>query len=298
MGAHRVFIGLADQYFDFTRVDGVHLSNIPIAAGALLGPGTSLTGNYNVHLKLNQFTIFGSYGLTNRLDVSVAVPIVSSQMSGSLNLQANGLPFLVNRTASLNPSATGIGDVQFQVKGNIVRTEQAGLAFGVNLRTPTGDAYNLLGAGAMGIEPFLAASVTLHHRLTPHVNVGYQWNGKSVLTGNLQTETTRSIAGNISYVAGTEIAINRRVTATTDIIGEEVIHGDRIAVGYFGFAPQGQPVEGTLFYRHSFNNTSGSVGVKVNPGGNFLIVANLLFRMNHGGLSAPVVPLIGLSYVR
>ena len=236
--------------------------------------------------------------MTDRLDVSVAVPIINAQFGGSINSQLLVPGASKSASATLNPSVTGIGDVQFQIKGSLLRSEKAGLAFGVNLRTPTGDVYNLLGAGAVGIEPFLAASATLHHWFSPHVNVGYEWNGKSVLTGDLNSETKAPLAGNISYAAGAEFAINRRVTAVTDLIGEELIHAYRGYVNYTGVTPQGQPLEDTGPYRQSFNATSGSVGVKVNPGGKFLIVANVLLRLNHGGLTAPVVPLIGLSYIR
>lgn len=297
IGARRVFVGFADQYFNFTRVDGIHLSNIP--ANFDIGGGALLFGNFDVHLRLNQFTIFGTYGLANRLDISVAMPVVSAQFGGTHKQQLLFGTSSVATSATIDRSAAGIGDVEFQIKSNVIRREKAGLAFGVKLRTPTGDAYNLLGAGAMGIRPFVAASATFRHRLSPHINAGYQWNGQSVLAGDIVGQTKRSIPGNISYAAGTEIILHRRVTVNVDVLGEELIHADR------WFVANSQPSAGSGlsdaavgFYRGSYNATSGSAGLKVNPGGRFLIVCNFMFRLNHGGLAAAVVPLVGLSYVR
>jgi hypothetical protein len=41
----------------------------------------------------------------------------------------------------------------------------------------------------------------------------------------------------------------------------------------------------------------GAAGVKVNPWGNLLISANVLFPLNHAGLVSRVTPVIGFDYV-
>jgi hypothetical protein len=294
IGAHRFSLGFVDQYFDFTKVDGIRVSSIPVVA--TLASGVYLAGTYNLHFRLNQFTMFGGYGLTNFLAISVAAPIVSAQIGGSLREQLQVGPATNFSSATINRSATGFGDLQFQLKANLVRSEGAGLALGVNVRTPTGNPYALSGAGSVGIEPFVAASTTIRGWIAPHVNVGYQWNGKSVLAGDVPTEAKRNLPANISYAAGAEFAIKRRVTIVEDLIGRELIHAERAVLG-LNQEFDGATVPGVGFIRKSLNSTSLSSGLKFNPGGHFLLVLNLLARVNNGGLRAAVVPLIGLSYV-
>jgi hypothetical protein len=294
IGAHRFSFGFVDQFFDFTKVDGIPNSNIPIEV--TLGSNAYLAGNYSLHFRLNQFTMFATYGISNFVETSVAVPIINSQIGGSLSEHLHFGPATITAANTIDRSATGFGDLQFQVKANLFRRGSAGIALGTNIRTPTGDPYALTGAGALGIEPFLAASTTFHGWLAPHVNVGYQWNGQSVLAGDVVSGAKRNLPGSITYAAGAEIAINRRITLAEDLIGTELIHAER---AFSGFIREfdGTTVQGVGFVHQSFNSTSVSSGLKFNPGGNVLLILNLLARVNSGGLRAAVVPTLGVSYV-
>jgi len=294
VGFHRISFGFVDQFFDFTKVDGIPISNVPV--NVPLASNAYLAGNYDLRFRLNQFTMFGTYGLTDRLEVSVAAPILNAQLGGSLNEVGHFGPLTASASTTVHRSATGFGDLQFRAKANLIRSEHVDIALGVNVRTPTGDPYALLGAGAMGIEPFLAASTTLRGRFTPHVNVGYQWNGASVLAGDVASGTKRNLPGNISYAAGGEIGINRRLTIAEDLIGTELIHAERAVIGPYS-QYDGTTIQSVSFFRKSFNSTSVSSGLKLNIGGNLLLSLNLLTRVNNGGLRAAVVPLVGLSYV-
>ena len=294
IGFHRISFGFLDQYFDFTKVDGIPISNIPVWVP--LGSSAYLAGSYDLRFRLNQFTMFGTYGLTNMLEVSVAAPIINSQLGGSLSEQGHFGPATASASTTINRSATGFGDLQFRVKANLIRREHGGVAFGVNLRAPTGDPYALLGAGAMGVQPFIAASTTIRRRLAPHVNAGYQWNGRSVLAGDIPSGAKRNLPGNFSYAAGAELAINRRLTIAEDLIGTELIHAERAFLQQFK-AYDGATVPGVNLIHRSLNSTSLSSGLKLNLGGNYLLAFNLLTRVNNGGIRAAVVPLIGLSYV-
>jgi hypothetical protein len=87
-------------------------------------------------------------------------------------------------------SAGGIGDVTFRVKGTLVKGERAGLAVGVDVRTPTGNDLNYLGSGAIGVRPF--AAVDYRARVSPHASIGYEANGSSVLASTDQS-TAKSL---------------------------------------------------------------------------------------------------------
>jgi hypothetical protein len=287
IGRNKLSVGFTFQRFVFDKIDGINLHSVPLVIDL---PGLAeVRSKENLNLQLNQFTMFATYGLTNRFDVSVAVPF--STVNFGLAYSATISPF----PQSGNPgqgdipifaqgthTATGLGDVNLQLKGTVLRGERGALALGAAVRLPTGDEYQALGAGAAAIKPFVAGSLS-YKRISPHANLGYQVNGKSVLTGNIFTSEKRYIPNQIQYATGVDAGVIRRLTLDFDILGAEVIHGDRLTT------TQG-------FIRRSYNITNGAAGFKVNPVGNLLFIFNMLFRLNDGGLRSKIAPLVGLSY--
>jgi len=84
------------------------------------------------------------------------------------------------------------------------------------------------------------------------------------------------------------------MTFAADFFGERVT-ADRVMSKWF-IAADGLPYPTIAFQKQSYEVMSGSAGFKINPGGNFIVTVNALFRLNHTGLRSKVAPLIGLSY--
>jgi hypothetical protein len=96
LGRHKLFVGVSYQYFDFDRADGINLRNIPAVynheqdntvactpgSGGCASDGywvfahDTITTQNRLDLRIHQVTPAAVFGLTNRLDVSVAVPIL------------------------------------------------------------------------------------------------------------------------------------------------------------------------------------------------------------------------------
>ena len=72
-------------------------------------------------------------------------------------------------------SASGIGDVILRVKHNSIRRGASGLAFAAEVRLPTGDPDNLLGAGETVFVPRLIGSYE-SNRIGVHANMGYAFS--------------------------------------------------------------------------------------------------------------------------
>ncbi len=53
---------------------------------------------------------------------------------------------------------------------------------------------NLLGTGTIGLQPFAVWSATLQ-KVSPHINLGYTWNGSSLLAGNPATGESAGLSG-------------------------------------------------------------------------------------------------------
>lgn len=281
IGRNRVSLGFAFQRFTFDKVDGISLNNAPFAIETPLGRLDQL---FDVRIRLTQYNFFASYGVTNRLDVSVGVPLnhirIAVGFQGTVSNSVLPLPpGGLNLRGSETRSASGLGDITLQVKQTVVKGERAGVALGLAVRTPTGDEENILGSGALGVRPFLAASYSYRH-FAPHANLSYEWNGKSTLMGNILTGEERRLPRQFVYIVGFDSALHNRVTFNFDVIGRRLFGVD-------------------LFRerrRGSLNVTTGVAGFKVNVGGNLLLGAHVLFRLDEGGLHHKPAPLFTLSY--
>lgn len=334
VGKHKFFLGFSYQPFHLTSVDGINLHNVgavlvhqPDPALAVSCPECFhdvITTLNNFDLNISQYTAIGTYGLTNRVDVSVAIPILdvrfgvastgTLQRIGTKNeTDPKGFPIhffgpgpsmqssqqAINATQETfngSRSAQGLGDVILRVKGTAVRWgDRAALAVGTDVRLPTGDESNLLGSGAIGIKPYVALSAS-YGRVSPHFNFGYQWSGKSVLAGDIATGYKRHLPGAFPYAAGVDVGVAKRLTLDFDVLGEELIGQSRIIRQRY--TRDGVDFPDVISRREQANITNGAVGFKFNPFGSVLLYANLLFKMNDAGLRAKATPLFGITYTR
>jgi Putative MetA-pathway of phenol degradation len=349
IGRGKVSFGVSYQRFRFSSIDGTNLHNIPAVFSHVpdTGPGGAsepyeadvIQTTNNVDLNMDQTMLYGTVGITDRLDVSVAVPLVSVRMgvtSGASILRVSGPTFTVpgvgtfpnphqftsdpNSLSALyanNGSASGIGDVTVRVKGNVWQGKTFGMALGLDVRTPTGNAQELLGSGAAGIKPFVAIS-TVGKRFSPHVNLGYQWNGQSILAGdvtgtNISEDSTGavviqngpaikgSLPSQLFYTVGADVGVTKGLTFAFDYLGQALFNAPRVFTS--SYVTQnipgglGSQVLSTISGgRDNVGLSSGATGIKYNLFGNLLLSADVLFRLDNKGLRQNVTPLIALSY--
>ena len=184
----------------------------------------------------------------------------------------------------------------FRVKSTLVTRERLAVAGGVDVRLPTGDELNFLGSGAAGVKPFIAASYRA--RISPHVNIGYEWNGDSILAGDISTGETARLPNRIFYSGGVDVRMKPRLTLALDLLGQRVLGGERLRQTPFtdvlgnvhNEIPDIQPFKGSFL----INNLSA--GAKYSLYRNLLLTGNLFFGLDDVGLRAKVVPLAGISY--
>jgi len=350
IGKSRMFVGFSYQHFQFDKLDGVSLDNLPtvytqadtlatqINGGTVCSitstdPSTSLndcgfirdiiTTQTSLEIKLHQYTSFFTYGLTNNIDVSMAVPIQNVRMgirtdAKLIDISKQGIhQFTANPPSCPNPcrqtsasnfrTASGIGDVIFRVKGTVSKKEKSVTALGVDVRIPSGDPLNFLGSGAAGFKPFLIWSY--HTRISPHAFVGYEVNGSSKIAGDITKGTKEKLPGQLAYSVGADAWITRNVSVAFDLLGDVVFQAQKLTPATF-VEPQActnsnctalvttpAPTHPNLVSTSaSYNVVNSSVGAKFKPFENFLVTGNVMLRMNQGGLRANTVPLVGLSY--
>ncbi len=316
IGKDKMFFGFAFQHFGFNSLDGVDLNRVQsVFQHDQTTPDPNIkkdviTTQNRINLQINQSISFFTYGLTDRLDVSVAIPVVSASLSiaSDATIQRIGtgsddtIHYFVdangNRTniaAFANSGhAQGLGDVLVRAKGTIFRSDNLSLALGLDLRMPTGDAADFLGSGAYGVKPFIAASMR-NRRVAPHVNFGYQWNGDSILAGDVRTGLKARLPRQLSYSVGVDAGINKKFSLAFDLLGQQIFSAERLRNSTFT-AANGQNFGQIAFYTGNVNANSAAAGFKLNPISTLLVSFNLILPINDVGLQARVIPLVGVSY--
>ena len=220
------YIGFTQQNFHFSEINGQKLNGLSLlysggdasgipegGAGTVTTKTAPATYNVAMDVRLSQNLAVITYGLTNRLDVSVGLAMVHARVdSTAYNAVAytgNGLGFAngakcwcVNtfqpgvQTMNLpqigraSYGKSGFGDMVVRVKGNVFEGPRASLAVGTDLRLPTGDSANYLGIGTTAVKPFAAMSLYSKPMangivFAPHFEIGWQISGKSNLGGTL-----------------------------------------------------------------------------------------------------------------
>jgi hypothetical protein len=342
---------------------GGEATHVLSASGTpLLSPAA--TYQLRADVRLTQNLALLTWGATNWFDLSVGFSVVHSAVSANGYNQliyvgngfgANGslcwcTGTLTPASAPGSPSAptasgleqaeinfaslgkTGFGDMLVRAKANVLERSSIALAIGADVRVPTGDANNFLGTGAVAVKPFAALSLYTKQFsnglvFAPHVNVGWQIAGKSVLGGQI-SGTPASVGGFsaieppfssskdylpdvFTWAAGSEIAVGRHNTIVIDFLGDEIgwIHGIQQVknettppvpfptTATASTAPTTQPVTGLVSAgRVSFGQYNGAFGYKARIAGNLVATFSALVRFDNNGLTARATPLFGLSY--
>ena len=316
IGKNRVSIGTAYQDFSFTTLDGLDLGKVPTVFthdNPVAGTGRDdvITADNAIAAQMAQFTTYLSFGVSDRVDISVAVPLVSVDLAvsshatirriGTVNpavhffYRPTGDTYGDDTTFRKSGHATGIGDVALRLKAAAVQRPNLGLAVGVETRLPTGDEKNLLGAGAPAIKPFLVLSLP-HGSFSPHLNAAYQWNGRSLLGGDVLSGVKADLPDEAVVALGADFAVNPKLSFAVDVVGRRVVNGERVLTDTFTALNRTSRFPTVRFARSSYNLVDGAVGFKANPGGGLLVNLNVTFKMNDGGLRARVTPLLGVEY--
>lgn len=314
LGKGKLAFGVHFQRFSFDRLEGMDLKRVPAVFthdGFQLGGGRAdvVTTVNSIDARVGQVNTFFSYGLLDRLDLSVAVPIVTVDLKvvSDTTIQRIGTVdpathffrderggFGTARRFEAAGSASGIGDIVVRLKGTAPKSGPTGLALALDLRLPTGDEEDLLGVGAFGLRPLLAFSWTLG-KVSPHVNLAYQWNGKSVLAGDVIAGRKGQLPNSFFYAAGVDVGLHDKVTLAVDILNQRIVDSPRLVSKTF-IAANGAAFPQIDFRRGSFDATSVAFGVKVSGGGSLLLDVNLLVRLDNEGLRDGLTPLLGFEY--
>jgi hypothetical protein len=251
----------------------------------------------DVRLAVTGFLL--TYGVTDRIDIGVALPVVSVSLRGSSEAQITpfgpppavhffgGTPENPILTASraIDGSSTGLGDVDARIKVNLRRGEPLSVGVLADVRFPTGSERNLLGSGAFAARGLAIVSAQFGS-FSPHANAGYLYRG-----GPFESDAVLATVGFDHLLAPW-------ATLAVDVISQLQV-GDsplQIPGPVHIEAPYHRTITPTVIPDGRDDLVDGSLGVKLSAASGLTIVANGEWSLNRGGLRPDVIWTAGLEY--
>ncbi len=251
----------------------------------------------DINVTLASFVL--TYGLSDRLDIGIALPLVSTSLVG--HSEANIIPFggdsafhyfagtatnpVLSASRFVQGSATGLGDVAVRVKLNVHNSETSSVALLADGRFPTGSEQDLLGAGQFSGR-LVAVVSGRFGAFSPHADIGYLRR-----VGNFRNDAVLATLGFDHLMAPS-------VTLAADVISQLQVGNSKLTV------------PGSVTYQVPFQRTvqtsdipnirddliNGSFGMKFTMGGGPTAIVNALVPLNRGGLRPDILWTLGLEY--
>ena len=232
----------------------------------------------SLNMRADALTVFVNYGITNRLDVAVAVPVVRVAIDGERTNTYRGTTRVQARG---DAESAGLGDVPIRTKIQMLNAQAAQMAGALEVQLPTGDPDNLRGMGRAGLKGALLVSAGTGP-LEAHANAG-------VIVGGLARQT-------FAMVAVTS-AISSRVTVSGEALLRSVA-GPGVIREVSEPHPLFSGVDTTrLLPSNDKTSTTTLVGgIRWNVASTWLVNAYALFPVSDAGLTARVTPALSIDY--
>lgn len=232
----------------------------------------SLVTELDLDFALDQLFFSAAYGLTDRIDLSLAISVNRADMEGQAlatitDANGDGGAFFIETQPGVDECGTtflcavdsfkgdafGTGDLYLRGKWHFYDTRFADFALVGLLTLPTGNADDFLGFHDPTFTPSLIASKQFW-RFAPHVNLGYAFRSGEDVSQALWT-------------AGTDALVFPWLTLGGDFLG---YHDDK---------------------RDGINDdiVQAALSLKLNPFGQTVIGAGFQFPINRSGLRADVI---------
>jgi hypothetical protein len=236
--------------------------------------------NVDLDIRVQIFAMAATYGLTDRLDIGIFVPLVHVDMEvksvaqiivSPENTLFSGVHFFDPTLESPNDSAsgqaTGLGDIVLRAKYLLLKSDMVDIAGEMLVKLATGDEKDFLGTGDTTLRPFLILSRTFSDVLvrqltiTPHLNIGYEFN--------LDHDAQNAVEYVVGFDAGT-----RQFVVAGEFIGSHELNGDGLGDHIL----------------------TASIGLKWNPWKQLLLITNAQFPLNDAGLRSKLILTFGAEY--
>jgi hypothetical protein len=275
-------LGASGSAAGYDRLDG-----LPLEDGSLVTTSNRFTDEaapfdadaLTLRVSTKTMTVFAAYGVTDRLEVSGALPVVQLHVEGT---RVNVYRGQSSVQATGSGDASGVADAALRAKYVVASSGPGAFAVAGEVRLPTGDAASLLGAGRAAVRVTAIASADSGP-------IGVHGNA-SLARGGASDEL--AAAGALTLAASPHVSLSAEFLlrhlsdlhpVTTATLPDPLIAGvetTRLVPGAGG---------STL--------TNAVTGVKWNPHATLVITGQVWWRLGNAGLTASLVPTIAVDYL-
>jgi len=205
-GRGRASFGVSLNYSEYTKLDSHTLNDGTFVTTASQFRDESEpfdVESLKLSLKTTTFNILGNVGITDRIDVGVAVPVESLTLEGSRLNVYRGSQFL---QATAKAEATGLGDIAIRGKARLFGEGGSGMAVLEEIRLPTGSKEDLLGSGEASFRTVIVGSLE-PGIFAANFNAGFTIGG---------------VADQFDYRLSGSVAISPYVTLIGELVGRRI----------------------------------------------------------------------------
>lgn len=308
LGRGRFFIGASVTGMQFTSLNGTPMEALELnfkhdtGDDGILGTPDFENDYMNLRMNMDVSVVVGTIaltaGLTDFIDIGVAVPLVRTSIEGRSDAQL--MPFgsptlhrfagddtnpVLRASASMKGSASGVGDVAARMKINLGQGSTMGAALLAEVRLPTGDEANLLGSGSSQVRAMALYSAQLG-TFSPHLNVGYLANANETLNDKILIRTAfdNLMTDWATLAVGFEGEIQ---------MGESLVQlPDPISYG----TPYTRVVHATNIPSRGTDLLRASVGGKFTVREGTVLYANGIFPLTASGLQPDFIWTVGMDF--
>ena len=311
LGRRRFLVGATASSIRFNSLRGIPLNALdfnfahqdtdPPGEGDPIFENEFITVRTSLDVNVFATIAFATYGLTDRIDIGVAVPFVSTSIDGHSLGQI--VPFgpnpahyfagtaanpILTATADVDGSASGIGDVAVRAKVNLSSggaNARTGFALIGDIRLPTGNEDDFLGSGSTSTR-ILGILSSRFGDFAPHANAGMLFRSK--------TDQQNAVLA----TGGFDQLLAPWATFAFDIISEWQLGESKF--------PLPEPVTVTIPFQRTIYPSNipdrrddilnASFGAKLATHRGATFILNALVPLNRGGLRASTLWTAGLEY--
>ena len=290
-------VPISDLVFTFT-----HQDNPPAGLGDPNFESDVIEMRTDLNVNVTAATPVLTYGLTDRIDLSVALPLVRTSLTGVSEAQiipfSNPTPHhfgtgqnpLLRATTSASGSATGIGDVAIRAKAGLYSSPRGAVALLGDVRLATGKEEDFLGSGGTSFSVIGIGSLR-RGAFSPHLNGGYIHRG-----GAFQNDA-------ILATLGFDHLMGRNATLAVDVITSWQVGDSKLAFpqpiavnALVGTANAVRVIRPISIPDRRDDLALASFGAKLGIGSGVNMIVNSLVPLRQNGLQPNVGWTLGFEY--
>ena len=336
-GLNNTYLGL-DQFrgldtedikFTFTHQQVAGTDQNVLGDDAQGNESDTIDVDMDLDVNANITAFYGSFGITDRLDFGIAVPLVFVEVEGNAAASINSFTFsrngqaahhfrnpdgtpgdptnpVLNDVKSYEDDAFGLGDVTLRLKYRM-RDGQGKVHWAtlIDVRTPTGDEDDFLGSGEWNFRIVEVVSKQIEDT-NIHVNLAYERR-----EGKFENDE-------FEFAIGFDQKILEEVTFALDILGNFDLDSDapNLSTGTATIVeqtPLDSDFDGIRDNPPSISTSSRvvdlsnvpeddkdnefdiSVGIHWSPSERYSFLANIIVPLNDAGLRSQIAPTFGIN---